>query len=688
MTPSLVLLLHAGLLFLPLPDAKEGDAPAPLALREVVVEGDGSAGIPAPQASAEGRRWQVTRAQMTARGARNLVEALSLEPAVVAESSCSICGAAALRLGGLPAEYTLVTIDGVPLLGALSSTYGVMMLEAAGLERIDIVRGARTVTHQADAIAGVIDLQTRRADRPLGDVLMEVGNQGHLRLAALAGGGQGTLQALAWGSHTRRAFQDRNGDGISEAPETTLSTVGAVVRDRVGEAQVGARVLAAHEERQGGALTGDGRLAPLDDEVRRGITETILTQRLETAAWVRAPLGLHDLDAWAGAGLHDQDSDYGGEVYLARQHNVAGQVAVQGPLAPSLEYRAGVSHRFDRLEENLATEVRRWQQGGLFADTIWSPTNTLETRQGLRLEAHNAFGVHLLPSAGVQVRPTGAWTLSATAGTGFRAPTAFYEVFKGVRPEGYALLFTADRPERTLTAVLALDLQLTRTLLWTLTGEWARVRNPLVLVTDVDEGRADAVGEVRVESGEGDLTVLSLDTQLTFRPSDAFQMLVAGMAQAVDDTAGALITPVVRQRMVAQLTWQPAGTGLRVDLSADLRAPIPLDEVLGGPRFEVLGRDPAAWLAPEPEPGVAWDPSARSPASSPWVGILNLRAARTFGALTPHVGIDNVLDTVQARIDSPLFMLVEEGQSPVFDVVNVWGPVRGRFVYAGLTAAW
>ena len=65
-------------------------------------------------------------------------------------------------------QYTLILVDGQPLLdpSALGGAVDLRLLSLEGVERIEILRGARSLLYGSDAVAGVINLVTDR-DAPL-----------------------------------------------------------------------------------------------------------------------------------------------------------------------------------------------------------------------------------------------------------------------------------------------------------------------------------------------------------------------------------------------------------------------------------------------------------------------------------------------------------------------------------------
>lgn len=69
-----------------------------------------------------------------------------------------------IQLQGLDAAYTLILIDGEPVIGREGGTLDLERLTVAGLERVEIVRGPLSSLYGSEALAGVINLITREPE--------------------------------------------------------------------------------------------------------------------------------------------------------------------------------------------------------------------------------------------------------------------------------------------------------------------------------------------------------------------------------------------------------------------------------------------------------------------------------------------------------------------------------------------
>jgi outer membrane receptor for ferrienterochelin and colicins len=77
-------------------------------------------------------------------------------------------GVEGIQVQGLDAAYTLILIDGVPLVGRSAGTLDLSRISVGNIDRIEIVKGASSSLYGSEALAGVINIITKK---PKNDVL-------------------------------------------------------------------------------------------------------------------------------------------------------------------------------------------------------------------------------------------------------------------------------------------------------------------------------------------------------------------------------------------------------------------------------------------------------------------------------------------------------------------------------------
>jgi len=74
------------------------------------------------------------------------------------ENDCQNCGFSQVRINGMEGPYSQILINSRPIFSGLAGVYGLELIPANMLERIEVVRGGGSVLYGSNAIAGTINL--------------------------------------------------------------------------------------------------------------------------------------------------------------------------------------------------------------------------------------------------------------------------------------------------------------------------------------------------------------------------------------------------------------------------------------------------------------------------------------------------------------------------------------------------
>ena len=74
------------------------------------------------------------------------------------ENDCQNCGFSQIRMNGMEGPYSQILINSRPIFSGLAGVYGLELIPANMLERIEVVRGGGSVLYGSNAIAGTINL--------------------------------------------------------------------------------------------------------------------------------------------------------------------------------------------------------------------------------------------------------------------------------------------------------------------------------------------------------------------------------------------------------------------------------------------------------------------------------------------------------------------------------------------------
>lgn len=94
----------------------------------------------------------------------NILEALYQINGLNPQVNCNMCNTSDISINGMPGPYTMVLMDGMPIVSSLSTVYGFNGIPNALIKQIEVVKGPASSLYGSEAIGGVINIITRDAN--------------------------------------------------------------------------------------------------------------------------------------------------------------------------------------------------------------------------------------------------------------------------------------------------------------------------------------------------------------------------------------------------------------------------------------------------------------------------------------------------------------------------------------------
>ena len=91
----------------------------------------------------------------------SVFEAIAMVNGVQPQLNCSVCNTGDIHINGLEGPYTMILIDGMPIVSSLSTVYGLSGIPNSIIERIEVVKGPASSLYGSEAMGGVINIITK-----------------------------------------------------------------------------------------------------------------------------------------------------------------------------------------------------------------------------------------------------------------------------------------------------------------------------------------------------------------------------------------------------------------------------------------------------------------------------------------------------------------------------------------------
>lgn len=350
----------------------------------------------------------ITREDIELSLATDLAELLRFQAGIDLGRSGGPGQATSIFMRGTESNHTLVLIDGIRINPGTLGGAAIQHISPEIIERIEIVKGARSALFGTDAIGGVINIITRRARDAYVETSVGVGSFNTSSAYVSAGNRSDSGEfgiTLNW--------QDT--DGYAPRVDSELKrgydnlSVNLYASRRLGNNEFSVR----HWQAEGNVEYLDFFLSPVDQDFKNSTTAIELTSDFSDRAtsklvvsFMQDDIAQNQADDFVESDRISLDWQYSHEL---ENHTLTGGLFAVDENASTLSFGSGF---------NEDTTVR-----AVFLQDQWSHDRH-KTFVAVRLTDHETFGKHTTWNAEYALEISDAWTFNTGIGHAFRAPDA------------------------------------------------------------------------------------------------------------------------------------------------------------------------------------------------------------------------------------------------------------------------
>ena len=568
-----------------------------------------------------------------------------------------------LRLNGLGNKYILILINGQKLTGDISNNVDLNRINMARVKRIEVLDGAASSLYGSDAIAGVINIITDQPTQQLVSLGSDTRVSGHGQLTENI-----TLDIFknGFGSYTSfsrdRADSYRINDveyvkGSETETQPTIAPFFTGYRANL----VGQKFTYAPNEHLALNAGIDYSYKITDrPETRKDITGgTDYEMRYKGLRWnvggiykftsrnsLQADFTVDRFRYGKQYDVNTKDYNIDDYVQSKKQRSMEGQLkAILGLMKHSTTI-FGADWRKDYLTATSGNINQSAYTAAAFAQHEMTFFERLTATVGLRLTYHETFNWHLTPKATLMYAP-GNFRLRATYSAGFRAPgldELYYHYFSVNRGKAQIIFGNKDlKPEKSNYFSLNAEYR-SNILAVSVTGYLNRI-NDMVIRDNIDID-ATSLAMLRAEFPEmTDDQAQKLERYSLYKNSDKGDVkgvqvnVSANLFRGFNLSANYVYTYA---RTCSGDLWTPLERSIRH--AATVAANYHHSWGNYGLNVKVNGRLQSKTYYPDYE-------------DAPGYGVWNLNTSHSFDGLKhlylePSIGIDNIFNKVDRRIDS------------------------------------
>lgn len=613
----------------------------------------------------------------------NLFEATSLVNGVKPQINCNVCNTGDIHINGMEGPYTLILIDGMPIVSGLSSVYGLMGIPASMIERLEIAKGPAGALYGSEAMGGTINLITKNASlapKFYTDYYVTSYLENNLDASTKFNIGKNVNWLVGANAYWYDKIADKNQDGFTDVTlQKRLSVFNKLNFTRLMNREASVALRYVYEDRWGGQTNWS-------KEFRGGDSiygESIFTNRAEVIAKYQWPFS-ERIITQVSYNLHDQDSYYGKVPFMAFQSTAFAQTYWNKLLGKRKNHDVLIGLAYKNLWFDDNTSITQSADGqsnkaentnttGLFIqdEIILDSLSRHKILLGMRLDYNPVYRFIPSPRLAYKWSPTYKLIVRFNAGTGFRVVNVFTEDHAALTGARTVQFVNKIKPEQSYNASfnLVYKMRATQTsmIIWDASLFYYYFTNKIVANYDKDPNKViyDNLSGYAFSRGA------SLNASLASPGNFKFNLgaTYAEVQNVNKDSTGKLVS-----------VWQ-------------LQSPKWSGNIIVGYTFpkvnfklDVTGN----WYGPQRLPVL---PNDYRPQFSPWFCLLNLQATKSFRSRWElYAGVKNLLNFLPKhpimRPNDPFDKTVNDINSNpngyTFDPSYNYAPIQGIRFYAGL----
>ena len=573
-----------------------------------------------------------------------------------------------MQILGLDGSYTQILLDGIPNMSGLTSKYGLNSIPGTLINKINISKGANSVLQGYESISGIINIELKDFNSSekflvngyMNDMLEKHVNTNYTN--------KWNKWSTIFSAHTAQESKrmDENNDGFMDAPLVTRymgynkwkfednneGIIFDAAAQYVNEKRTGGQKGFNKEEK--GSNTVYGQTVDLNSfKVYSKFGKTFKNEE--------------QIKGFFSYDTYEDVSYYGITRYSAKQKSLYANVFYEKELFSSNMIKGGFSYRHELIDEeiNFTHSTGKSYAGlynkkesipGIFVEDVFTGLDKkLMIISGLRLDHHNKYNSVVTPRLLGKYEFSDETILRASFGTGFRTINLFNE-YSNLLSSGRDIIIAEElNPEKVVNFGVNLVQYFTiGDAHADLVVDYYKTNFTNKIIPDYNSNSSQVIFENLHGSASSDIfqveTNVKLFNSLEIKNSYKYN-IVKHTQNGIEEDA-----PFIpKHKILSNISYAFDENKWSANVSMN-------------------------WFGSQTLPDTKNNPvEYRRPAESDPFAVFNAQINKNWESFEFYAGVENVFDYKQSN---PI-VSAENPFGQYFDTSFIWGPVKGREIYAG-----
>jgi len=360
-----------------------------------------------------------------------------------------------VQMQGFDPQYTMIMIDGEPIIGRTAGTLELSRVTLANIEKIEIVKGPTSSLYGSEAMAGVINIITAKQENGLST-----------SIAARYGTNNNADVSLDLASKTDKlsvsTFLNRNSSSGYTLGNSSSPTV-VPFSSYTGNVKAGYKISSKSNinlsvryyetDPHYNYLINDRPVSANDSESNLNINPSLNINFNER---VKSSLRLYYSRYATRSDLHYKDDYTAYDNSFFTQNFSRGEFQTDYSLLSNLKLTGGLGVQYETVQATRYEALRSFNSGYAYIQADYTPIKKLNVIAGGRYDVHSVYQSQFSPKLAASYQLLNKLTFIASVGKGYKAPDFRQLYLNFTNPVvGYSVFGYVDLAERLAELQLA-----------------------------------------------------------------------------------------------------------------------------------------------------------------------------------------------------------------------------------------
>jgi len=518
----------------------------------------------------------------------NISKLLGETSGVQVQHTSATSGNVSFSIQGLPGKYTQLLQDGFPLYGGFSSGLSLLQIPPLNLQQVEIIKGSASTLYGGDAIAGIINLITKKpTDKPEFSFMVNQTSRSGNDFSSFYRARKNKLGVTFMAGVNTQQAKDISKNGFADIPKYNRILINPkVFYDFNENNSLSIEISNVNENRIG----GDIKVIKHKADSNHSFFEENNTNRFNANLKFKNISHSGNIITFKTAlGNFDRSLRTNVNLFKGIQNTIFSELSYFVK-AKKHKWVSGLNYYGDKFnQKNPSANSLSYlhQTIGIFSQDNWHITKSFYLEPGMRLDYNYQYGSFLLPRLAAMYHFSDKFFTRLSGGLGYKLPTPFTDEAERTR---YQNIIIPSNLKVEKSSGVNLDFNyktaLTEDLLLNLNQEFfiTKINNPILANKTLLQNNI-----VNLNNYKGSTLSRGINTNIKLSLDELNLYIDYTLLNAKNTFDNTKLEFIPQSKLISTLSYEDEDMGLKTGLEAFYFGNQYIDDNKKAPNYWLLG---------------------------------------------------------------------------------------------------